>query len=421
MNLYGLLIGIGIVIGIELIKRVNKNITYLNILFMLPCTLFGARLLFLLHNIEEIKNGLISPIAIWDGGLAFYGAISGLILSLLVISKLKKIHVFQIFDSVFLFLPLIHAIGRIGNFFNYELYGKPTTLPWGIFIPQEYREANLINYTHFHPVFIYESILNIINFLILIYLNKRFKKKGLITGIYLINYGLIRLLMNTLRIDKEYFFNLETSDIFSGIFLLSGILILIYIMNNQIKNKIATFISKPVTILLLITAILSVLINTNTPFVTKLLLTLFTFIIPILSMFLLKALGLTSDFGVSKREERPKLLLPMAISFSVALIVSLTSSSTLLSTVYIVLVAVFLIGSLITFIWKISFHMIWSSLAIFFIIYSWQIPQLYFLILLLPLIGWSRLQLKKHTLLQVIAGFVLTFLCILSVLTLFKF
>jgi len=421
MSIYGFLIGIGIVIGIELIKRFNKDITYLNILFLLLCTLIGARLLFILHNIQEIKDGVINPIAIWDGGLAFYGGVIGLLISILIISKYKKLHILNLSDSIFLFLPLIHAIGRVGNLFNYELFGKPTSLPWGIYIPKEYRTESVIEYTHYHPVFAYESILNILNFLILIYLNKRFKKKGLITGVYFINYSIIRLLMNTLRVDKEYFVGLETSSMFSFLFLVSGILILIFIMNNQIKDKIATFISKPVTLLLLLSAILSILINTNTPFLIKLLLILFTFVIPLLSMFLLRALGLTSDFGVSKREERPKLLLPMAISFTIALVVSLLSSSALLSTVYIVLVLVFLIGSLITFFWKISFHMIWSTLAIFFIIYSWQIPYLYYLVLFLPFIGWSRIQLNKHTLGQVIVGFIITFVCILSVLTLVKF
>lgn len=421
MSIYGLLIGLGVVIGIELIKKYNKNITYPNLLFILLFTLLGARALFLLHNIKEITQGVINPIAIWDGGLAFYGGVIGLLLSIFSISKYKKIHFFNFTDSILLFLPLIHAIGRIGNFFNYELYGKPTSLPWAIYIPKEYRDISVINNSYFHPVFAYESLLNIINFLILIFINRKYKKEGVITGIYLINYSLIRLFMNTLRIDKELFLNLETSDILSCIFLLLGIVILINTMNNKWKDIIATFISKPITLVLLISAIISVLVRTDTTVYLKLLLALFTFFVPVLSMFLLRALGLTSDFGVSKREERPKLLLPMAISFTVALIISFNSSSSLLFTLYTVLVAVFLVGSVITFFWKISFHMIWSTLGVFFIIYSWQIPTLYLLVLLLPLIGWSRIQLKRHSLNQVVVGFLITLLCIISVLTLFKF
>lgn len=421
MNIYGLLIGIGIVIGIELIKKFNKEITYLNILFMLLLTLIGARTLFLLHNIYEIKSGLINPIAIWDGGLAFYGGIIGLIVSILIISKYKKISFFKLTDSVFLFLPLIHSIGRIGNFFNYELYGKPTSLPWGIYIPKEYRDIFVIESTHFHPVFAYESILNILNFLLLIFLKNKVKKEGILTAIYLINYSIIRLLMNTLRVDKEYFLQLETSDIFSVILLMSGILILILTMKNDIKNIFAKIISRVLTILLLLSAVISVLLNTDVTFNIKLLLGLFTFVVPILSMILLKVLGITSDLNVTKREERPKLFLPMGICFLISLVLSINSSSQILITVYTSLVISFVMGFLITLFWKISYHMIWSTLAIFFIIYSWQIPQLYYLLLLLPFIGWSRLHLKRHTLGQVIAGFLLTSLCILSVLTLIKF
>jgi len=421
MNIYGLLIGIGIVIGIELIKKFNKEITYLNILFMLLFTLIGARTLFLLHNIYEIKSGLINPIAIWDGGLAFYGGIIGLIVSILIISKYKKISFFKLTDSVFLFLPLIHSIGRIGNFFNYELYGKPTSLPWGIYIPKEYRDIFVIESTHFHPVFAYESILNILNFLLLIFLKNKVKKEGILTAIYLINYSIIRLLMNTLRIDREYFLQLETSDIFSVILLMSGILILILTMKKDIKNIFAKIISRVLTILLLLSAVISVLLNTDVTFNIKLLLGLFTFVVPILSMILLKVLGITSDLNVTKREERPKLFLPMGICFLISLVLSITSSSQILITVYTSLVISFVMGFLITLLWKISYHMIWSTLAIFFIIYSRQISQLYYLLLLLPFIGWSRLHLKRHTLGQVIAGFLLTSLCILSVLTLIKF
>lgn len=226
MNLYGLLIGIAVVIGIETIKKFEQEITYLNILFILILTLLGARVLFLLHNIAEIQNGSIDPLAIWDGGLAFYGALIGLILSIYILSIYKKIKFLKLTDKVLLVLPLLHSIGRIGNFFNYELYGKPTSLPWGMYIPKEYRELSVIDSSYFHPVFAYESILNILNFFLLLYISKRFKNTGLITAIYLINYSLIRLLTNLIRIDKEYLLNFETSNLLSIIFLISGLILL---------------------------------------------------------------------------------------------------------------------------------------------------------------------------------------------------
>ena len=422
MNIYGLLIGVGVVIGIELIRRYYKGLSYLDILFLLFFTLIGARLLFVLHNIEEVRLGLINPLAIWDGGLAFYGGVIGLLISLWIVSRYKKIKFVRLSDTVLLFLPLIHAIGRIGNFFNYELYGKPTSLPWGISIPQQYRDIEYINYSHFHPVFFYESILNILNFSLLLYLSKKYKKDGLVTAIYLIAYSITRLLMNTLRIDKEYFLNFETSDILSVIFLLSGILILIATMNNKkFKEKIARIFSKEVTICLILVSVLSVLLNSKASLPLNIFLGFFTFLIPILAIILFKTLGITSDYNVTKREERPKLFLVIGLCFLTCLITSLTSSHQLLMVIYSTLNISFFLGLLITLFWKISFHMIWSTLSIFFIIFSWNIPSLYLLIFLLPLIGWSRVYQKKHTTPQVLVGFLTTVICILFVLTLMKF
>lgn len=422
MSIYGLLIGVGIVIGIELIRKSYKKLSYLNILFILLSTLIGARILFVLHNIEEIRQGTVNAFAMWDGGLAFYGGLIGLLISLLVISKYKKIKILELTDSVLMFLPLIHAIGRIGNFFNYELYGRPTSLPWGIYIPVEYRIPNLIQYSYFHPVFLYESILNILSFIFLIFLSKRFKQKGLITSVYLINYSIIRLFMNTLRIDKEFFLNFETSDIFSYLFLIFGILLLLKtVKNKDLKNFIAHFISKIVTLSLVFTSIISLLVNSKISIGLNLLLALFTLLIPISTMILFKKMGITSDLNVTKREERPKLFTVLSISLLISLFISIFTSQSSLILIYVILNLSFFLGFLTTFFWKISFHMIWSTLAIFVIIYFWQIPQLYLLILLLPLIGWSRLQLKRHDLLQVLAGFFLTISCILIVLTLLKF
>ena len=149
MSIYGLIIGIAIVVGVELIKKYNNTISYLDIFILLLFTLLGSRLIFVFHNIEEIKQGLINPIAIWDGGLAFYGGILGLIVAIFLISRLKRIKFFNLSDSILLFLPLIHAIGRVGNFFNYELYGLPTNLPWKIFIPLQNRYPQYIQYSFF--------------------------------------------------------------------------------------------------------------------------------------------------------------------------------------------------------------------------------------------------------------------------------
>ncbi len=237
MTAYGLLIGIAIVISIELLQRRYKLFTYTDLLLILFSSLVGARGIFLLHNIEEIQNGSIKILQIWDGGLAFYGALLGIVLSLLLIAKVKKIHFFDLTDILFIYIPLAQSIGRIGNYFNNELYGKPTSLPWGIYIPKENRIEGYESYEYFHPTFIYESLLTFSLFILLYRISKKTPRKGVTTAIYLIGYALIRLILNTIRTDKEYLWGIETSDIFSLISFLVGISILAYTLVKYKKHS----------------------------------------------------------------------------------------------------------------------------------------------------------------------------------------
>lgn len=422
MSIYGILIGIAVIIGIELIKRKSDIFSYKDVLIILISSLLGARVLFLLHNIPEIQQGSIIPYAIWDGGVAFYGALIGLLLSTYLIAQKRNLKYLKVTDSILLFLPLIHSIGRLGNLFNYELYGKPTTPYWGIYIPLEYRDYPYLNYTHFHPVFLYESVLNLFTFVILMIINKKYKTDGIVTGIYLIFYSLIRLLMNTLRIDKEYLWIFETSDLLSVLFLISGILILLSGMKkNNVKDLIAKVFSRVVTLFLVFLSSLALVTSIELPLGYRLLLVLLTSVIPISSIVLLRVLGITSDFNVTKREERPKLFVIMAIAFISALIISLKVGDSQLITIYTTINLTFVLGFLITLLWKISFHMIWSILSLFIIIYLWQTPSLYLLTIFIPFIAWSRLHLKKHTLKQVLIGALLTILCIVLVFSFLKF
>lgn len=419
MNIYGLLIGIGIITGTELITKINKKFTYTDIILLLISALIGARLLFLLHNIEEIKMGIINPSAVWDGGLAFYGGLIGILICIFFISRHKRLKYFKISDSILLVLPLIHAIGRTGNFFNYELYGKPTKLPWGMFIPIEYRDPNYITYTHFHPVFLYESILNIINFVILLLLHKKTKSKGIVTGAYLVNYAIIRVGMNMLRIDKEFIFGIETSNLLSIIFLFIGIIIIMKQTKN--KTRLAKFFSRTVMLLLIALTSVSIFIKTNLTLKYQILLVIFTFVLPILSVVLFKLFDITSDLTVSNKEERPKLFFTFLIFFIISLYISFKSGNSQLIYLYSTLVLTFFLGTVITFWWKISFHMIIATLSILFIIFLWREPQSYLLLSLIPLIGWSRLQLRRHSIKQVIGGTLLAAICSVIVLTFINF
>jgi len=236
MHIYGLILGIATIVLIEFVSKKEPYLRYTDYILISLITLFFSRTLYVLHNLQEISLGYINPIAVWDGGLTIYGAIFGLSIGILITSKKYKKNFSSLLNTFLLYLPLSQAIGRWGNFFNNEIYGKPTNF-LGIYIPIENRLPGYEQYTHFQPTFIYESALNLFNFIILLIINKHFRRPGFTSCVYFINYGLIRLAINTFRIDKEYIFNIETSDMFSVMCILLGILLIFLNLKHERFNS----------------------------------------------------------------------------------------------------------------------------------------------------------------------------------------
>jgi phosphatidylglycerol:prolipoprotein diacylglycerol transferase len=142
-----------------------------------------------------IENGLGIPGAILGGGLALY-----------IFCRIKKISFGMWADFAAPGVALAQAIGRWGNFFNQEVYGKPSTLPWAITIDPQYRLPEYSTYSTYHPLFLYESIWNLLNMGLLLYLGKRFEKwlkNGDIFLMFLMVYSLGRFLLEFLRLDSS--------------------------------------------------------------------------------------------------------------------------------------------------------------------------------------------------------------------------
>ena len=130
----------------------------------------------------------------------------GGIVSLFILARKNRFDFAKICDSFIFALPLAQAIGRWGNFFNSEAFGRPTNLSWGVYIPVENRPDKYLDNSFFHPTFLYESVLDILIFGILIYLLKTKKlKAGNLTAIYFILYSAVRILVESVRIDCTTF------------------------------------------------------------------------------------------------------------------------------------------------------------------------------------------------------------------------
>lgn len=222
---YGIIIVTGIIIGLLYLKSQDGkfNIKFSDVvdllIFLIPISIASARLYYVVFDISYFAKYPMEIFNIRSGGLAIYGGIIGGIITGIVFCKKRKIKVLDLFDYLVPALLLGQAIGRWGNFVNVEAYGTETTLPWkmGIYELGKYKEV--------HPTFLYESIANIILFLIIYKISKNRKFAGQLTYLYLIGYGLIRMIIEGLRADSLMLGPIRISQLLSAVILIGGIVL----------------------------------------------------------------------------------------------------------------------------------------------------------------------------------------------------
>ncbi|MBI4012468.1 MAG: prolipoprotein diacylglyceryl transferase [Candidatus Rokubacteria bacterium] len=179
--------------------------------------LVGARLYYVLFNLDYYET---QPwwrmFAVWEGGLAIHG---GLIAGLLVGGAyvwLHRLPLLRYLDIVAPALVLGQAIGRWGNFFNEEAFGRPTDLPWKLFISEPHRPPNLIEAPYFHPTFLYESLWDLGVFVLLLAFRPRFRRApGALFLAYLGLYSLGRFWIEGLRMDSLMLGSLRVAQLVS--------------------------------------------------------------------------------------------------------------------------------------------------------------------------------------------------------------
>jgi len=205
---YGVIIVSALVLGFLIIKRLIKgseiktpHIIDLAIIFFF-CGLIGGRIGHVIGELDYYANNLGDLIKIWNGGLAIQGVMAGCFIALYLYCRRKKINIWKVLDYFVIILPLMQAIGRWGNYFNQELFGRPTDLPWGIPIDISKRPLEYVNERYFHPVFLYESALMLLLFFIMLWLFKTKKTTtGMLTVVYFMSFGVIRFSLDFIKID----------------------------------------------------------------------------------------------------------------------------------------------------------------------------------------------------------------------------
>lgn len=139
---------------------------------------------------------------IWKGGLGIWGAVAGGALGAYIACRRYKVSFAMVADSLAPGLLVAQAIGRIGNYFNQELFGKPTDLPWGLEIARENRPLDYLQFETFHPTFLYELLWNLAAAALIIAIDRRYKLSGgRVFALYVMFYTLGRVWIESLRID----------------------------------------------------------------------------------------------------------------------------------------------------------------------------------------------------------------------------
>ena len=231
IKFYGIIIALGMLIAIIIAvyntkyRGLKSDDIYTVALFVLPLSILGARSYYCIFS--DYSYTFLEFIDIRSGGMAIYGGVIGGALGILLYCLIFKKNFIKIADVAVVSLILGQAIGRWGNFFNQEAYGYEITnkamqwFPFGVFI-----ESN--NAWHL-ATFFYESMCNFAIFALLMVLIRKTKTPGIITGAYLIGYGLVRCLIEGLRTDSLYWGIFRVSQVLSVILILAGIIIILLV------------------------------------------------------------------------------------------------------------------------------------------------------------------------------------------------
>lgn len=209
LRAYGLAIAVGVIVAVGFAQRrwagrggdpadVSQVATW-----SVVAGLLGARAYHVLTDYHRFQGRWLDALKVWEGGLGIPGGLLAGVVAGVVLARRRGLPAARLLDVVAPAIPVAQAIGRLGNWFNQELFGRPTTLPWGLRIDQAHRPAGYGQYATFHPTFLYEALWNLaLAGLLVLYERRRGEgRPGRLFALYVLGYGLGRLWVEALRID----------------------------------------------------------------------------------------------------------------------------------------------------------------------------------------------------------------------------
>lgn len=209
LTAYGLMIALGVLAAVEISRRraaavgVDPDVMSKVGLWGALAGLLGARAYHVLTDFERFQGSWGDAVKIWEGGLGIPGGILAGTFAGLWVARRNGVGAAVALDIGAPAIPVAQAIGRWGNWFNQELFGRPTALPWGLRIDPEHRPDRFADATTFHPTFLYESLWNLALAVCIIWLGRRSGRlrTGALFAVYVGGYGIGRLWVEALRAD----------------------------------------------------------------------------------------------------------------------------------------------------------------------------------------------------------------------------
>lgn len=209
---YGVIIGLGILIGFLLVTKESRK-TGLDqdvfpdlLIWAIPTSILFARIYYVSFEWEYYKENPLNIIAVWEGGIAIHGALIGAVLTTIIYCYKKGISFWKVADIAAPSLILAQSIGRWGNFINQEAHGTQVSREFleSMFLPDFIVDQMFIEGNYYHPTFLYESMWNLLGFVVLITIRRKFTKlkQGDVFLTYLIWYSTGRFFVEGMRTDS---------------------------------------------------------------------------------------------------------------------------------------------------------------------------------------------------------------------------